>query len=63
MTNAYATGDLLALARDTARRRLIGLSKSTRRFTPEQLTLLSSLLDEFARKSRPARTTQEDRHD
>ncbi|MDH6283285.1 hypothetical protein [Prescottella agglutinans] len=62
MTNTTRTGDLLTLARLQASRRLNGLAKNAHRFEPEQLTLLASLLDEFARKSRKIRT-QENTHD
>ncbi|WP_137873441.1 hypothetical protein [Rhodococcus sp. Q] len=58
MTNAYAQGDMLALAREAAKRRLNGLAKHSWKYTPEQLTLLSSLLDEFARKSHQYRNQE-----
>ncbi|OZE79281.1 hypothetical protein CH304_20125 [Rhodococcus sp. 15-649-1-2] len=51
MTN-LPNGDLLALARQNAHRRLTGMARSAHSYTPAQLTLLQSLLDEFSRKSR-----------
>ncbi|WP_139813331.1 hypothetical protein [Prescottella equi] len=58
MTNHTRTGDLLDLSRRQASRRLTGLAKNAHRFEPEQLTLLASLLDEFARKSRSIRNQE-----
>ena len=51
MSNEIATGDLLGLVRVQARRRLKSLANVAVKFEPQQLTLLNSLLDEFARKS------------
>lgn len=51
MSNEIRNGDLLGLARVQARRRLKSLANIAVKFEPEQLTLLNSLLDEFARKS------------
>lgn len=62
MSNEIANGDLLALARVQARRRLKSLSNISCRFEPEQLTLLNSLLDEFTRKSASIRSQQETNH-
>lgn len=52
MTNTTAKGDLLGFARESTSRRLRSLARSSDKFSPEQLTLLKSLLDEFSRKSR-----------
>lgn len=46
---------MLTLARTNCQRRLSGLAHGARNFTPEQLMLMNSLLDEFARKTRSRR--------
>ena len=58
MTNEIATGDLIGLARVQARRRLKSLANVAVKFEPQQLTLLNSLLDEFARKSSSIRNEE-----
>ncbi|WP_072687793.1 hypothetical protein [Rhodococcus marinonascens] len=52
--------DLLDLARTGMRHRLMGLGRRTETFTPTQLALMSSLLDEFARKSKRIRNDNEE---
>lgn len=51
MTNETPSGDLLAMARVNTKRRLHALAMSANKFDANQLTLMQSLLDEFARKS------------
>lgn len=57
MTNETAPGDLLAMARVSTKRRLHALAMSSHKFDARQLTLMQSLLDEFARKSHSRATT------
>lgn len=56
--SAREGADLLELARGNLSRRLHGLSKRTRTFTPRQLHHMDSLLDEFARKSKQLLTLE-----
>lgn len=57
--SAREGADLLELARGNLARRLHGLSRRTRTFTPRQLHHMDSLLDEFARKSKQLLTLED----
>lgn len=52
MANEVANGDLLGMARLGTKRRLHSLARGTAKMDAEALTLMQSLLDEHARKSR-----------